>query len=114
MMSNHNKPQVDPPPDVRNDSGMSVAQAEAILDKTGVTIRYGDISLRVESHALDDARPQVMQWTPEERHRAMLSVERALHKAMPKVRAMTASKKVMDDTCADLVLWTALTETSVS
>jgi len=91
-----------------NDTGLSLEQITQHL-KDSIEIRYGSFVLKVERRAVDDARQEVAAMSPEERPLVMASVERALHRNIPKLQARKYTKKRCDDTMGDLVLWHVLT-----
>ena len=87
----------------------------ATLRAGGIEIRYGDLIMLAEKRMLDECRVAVADYSPDERRRQMLSIDRSLRKWGPRVlKGRIVSKKHMDDLHADLLLWTALNEVSGS
>jgi hypothetical protein len=108
------KPKWDIAADVRNDSSFSTDWVVEHLRRNGVLLTYGDVTMAVERALLDQIRKDVAAYTDEQRRRSMLSVDRALRKALPRVRDGKAKRKIMDNFYADLMLWTALKERGAS
>ena len=100
-------------PPIRNDSGKSVEEIMALLDRDGVEIQYGEMMVKAERRALEDARRYVAGLDADQRRRSMLSVDNALRRALPKIKRGHFSKKTADNFHSDVLLWTALKEVSV-
>lgn len=98
---------------MRNDSEMSEEVARGKL-ADGVEISYGDCTMIVERRALEDARKDVAEASPEERQLAMRSIQKALRKnlkiAEAEAKIRKATKELMDTCHSDIVLWAALQE----
>jgi hypothetical protein len=95
--------------DIRNDSQFSLEEVAAIL-ADGVEIQYGEMMLKVERRALDDARHQVQSMPIERLNQLRNSVHNALRRSLPKMRKGNFSRKTADNFHADLLLWQALKE----
>jgi hypothetical protein len=95
---------------IRNDSGYSVEHVEKVLRENGVKISYGKLMVEVHKARVDEARALVSSKTHEQRQAAMLSVDHALSRSVPKILAGKFSRKRANDTVADLTLWYALKE----
>lgn len=93
---------------MRNDTGLPVKKVMDYLEKHGVDLKYGDHTLRIEKSALEKTKSHVANLSPEERQATMQSVDAALRTALPKIKKGKFSKRLMDNFCADLLLWEAL------
>ena len=99
---------------IRNDSSVPTETALAILAQHGMTITYGDISMTILSSDFENAQKYVAEKSAEERAAAMLSIDRALRKALPKIRSGHFGKKVSDNFYKDLMFWEALKRAGAS
>lgn len=97
----------------RNDSSMPVERVVQIL-QDGVTINYGELSMRVQRTDYEKAALTVKELTFDRRRRAMRQIERTLNRLVPKALRGTATKVECDDLYSDLMLWDALKRLSVS
>jgi len=96
-----------PTDEIRNDSSLTISEAMARVEG-GIELRYGDIMIKVERHAFEQAQRHVNNIPLSEHNRLKISIDNALRRALPKMRKGHFSKKTADNFCNDLLLWEAL------
>ncbi len=100
--------------ETRNDTPFDTEDVIAYLNEHGVDLYYGQMSLTVPKSALEEARREIAKSPAIENAEVMRSVDKALRRSLPKMLSGRFSKKVADNFCHDLLLWTALKETAAT
>lgn len=96
--------------DIRNDSGLTTEDALALL-ADATEIKYGNITMRIETHLVDAARAYVANLKVDDRTATMESVDCSLRRDSKRIASGRFTKIIADRFSADLCLWYALKET---
>lgn len=93
-----------------NDSRVSTDRIVNTLQREGVEIKYGDLSVFVRETDLNNTRQRIAGYDAPMRQQVRASVQAALANNIPLIDAGNTPAKVFDDTYADLMIWQALKE----
>jgi hypothetical protein len=94
--------------DVRNDSPLSTGEARKLRATDGVDIKYGDITIGVQTGMIDQARAAIGKVSPEERQRMRLSIMKALDRSIEMISVGKFTEQEADNFAADMCLLHAL------
>jgi len=94
--------------DVPNDTGLPPERVADILNREGVKLTYGQMTVVVQACDYRRARDDAAQLPEAERPKVLESVVAALDANLPKVASGQFDRKTANDFYADVMLWHAL------
>jgi len=93
---------------VRNHSGRPIEEVIDVLDKNGMEIQFGKVTMACEIERFNRVRREVADVPHSERDELMANVERSLKKYESQIINGNASKLICDNFHTDLMIWEAL------